>query len=83
MSRQPVANSESARIWTLAANDMFDDDLVSFNEWVWLVINCYYFIQDLLDSDTLLDEEDLLRPDPASLKSQSIQSIDPLVPSIH
>ena len=26
-------------------------------------------LQDILDSDTLLDEEDLKKPDPASLKS--------------
>lgn len=30
-------NAESAKIWTLAANDMLDDDVVSVNEWVWLI----------------------------------------------
>ena len=28
--------------------------------------------QDLMDSDTLLAEEDLLKPDPASLRSMSV-----------
>lgn len=28
-------------------------------------------LQDLLDSDTLLDEDDLKKPDPASLKASS------------
>ena len=29
------------------------------------------FLQELLDSDTLLEEEDLVKPDPSSLRSQS------------
>ena len=32
----PSRNTESAKIWTLAANDMLDDDVVSFIGWVWL-----------------------------------------------
>jgi len=43
-----------AKIWTLSAQDIDDDEI------------------DVLDSDTLLDEMDLLKPDPASLKSISI-----------
>lgn len=30
-------NAESAKIWTLAANDMLDDDVVSVNEWAWFI----------------------------------------------
>ncbi|XP_063168941.1 anamorsin [Candoia aspera] len=43
----------AARLWTLSANDMDDEDV------------------DLLDSDELLDPEDLKKPDPASLKAPS------------
>ncbi|XP_064610635.1 anamorsin homolog [Liolophura sinensis] len=41
-----------AKVWTLSANDVLDDDL------------------DIMDSDDLLDEEDLKKPDPASLKAE-------------
>ncbi|XP_020790392.1 anamorsin [Boleophthalmus pectinirostris] len=46
-------DSNTAKMWTLSANDMADDDV------------------DLLDSDALLDEEDLKKPEPASLKAAS------------
>ncbi|XP_078365876.1 anamorsin homolog isoform X2 [Oculina patagonica] len=46
-----VKDENVAKIWTLSAQDIDDEDI------------------DILDSDTLLDEEDLLKPDPASLKS--------------
>ena len=34
--------------------------------------------QDLLDSDTLLEEDDLIKPDPASLRSLSCDSVHDL-----
>ncbi|XP_072291311.1 anamorsin [Eucyclogobius newberryi] len=44
-------DSNAAKMWTLSANDMADDNV------------------DLLDSDALLDEEDLKKPEPTSLKA--------------
>ena len=46
----PKQNSDVAKVWTLSANDILDDDI------------------ELIDDDALLDEEDLKRPDPASLR---------------
>ncbi|KAJ6666111.1 hypothetical protein lerEdw1_001015 [Lerista edwardsae] len=43
----------AAKLWTISANDMNDEDT------------------DLLDSDELLEPEDLKKPDPASLKAPS------------
>lgn len=34
------------------------------------VIFCCCFLKDLMDSDDLLAEEDLIKPDPASLRSE-------------
>ncbi|KAM8892569.1 anamorsin isoform 2-T3 [Spinachia spinachia] len=48
---RPALDPNAAKMWTLSANDMDDDDV------------------DLVDSDALLDEEDLKKPDPASLKA--------------
>ncbi|XP_062997209.1 anamorsin [Elgaria multicarinata webbii] len=48
---KPALDSTAAKLWTLSANDMNDEDM------------------DLLDSDELLDPEDLKKPDPASLKA--------------
>ncbi|XP_062856901.1 anamorsin [Trichomycterus rosablanca] len=50
-TEKPALDPSAAKLWTLSANDMNDDDL------------------DLVDSDTLLDAEDLKKPDPASLKA--------------
>ncbi|CAI5781915.1 anamorsin [Podarcis lilfordi] len=50
---KPAVDPMAAKLWTLSANDMDDDDA------------------DLLDSDELLDPEDLKKPDPASLKAPS------------
>lgn len=50
---KPVLDPNAAKMWTLSANDMDDDDV------------------DLVDSDTLLDADDLKKPDPASLKAPS------------
>ncbi|XP_020610206.1 anamorsin homolog [Orbicella faveolata] len=50
-SKPTVKDENVAKIWTLSAQDIDDDEI------------------DILDSDTLLDEEDLIKPDPASLKS--------------
>ncbi|XP_035680195.1 anamorsin homolog isoform X1 [Branchiostoma floridae] len=49
---KPKLDENTAKIWSLSAVDMNDDDI------------------DLLDPDELLDEEDLKKPDPASLKAQ-------------
>lgn len=50
-SKPMVKDENIAKIWTLSAQDIDDEEI------------------DILDSDTLLDEEDLRKPDPASLKS--------------
>ncbi|XP_033013329.1 anamorsin [Lacerta agilis] len=50
---KPAVDPMAAKLWTLSANDMDDEDA------------------DLLDSDELLDPEDLKKPDPASLKAPS------------
>ncbi|MGH0115793.1 UNVERIFIED_CONTAM: hypothetical protein FKN15_046978 [Acipenser sinensis] len=52
-SEKPALDPNAAKMWTLSANDIDDDDV------------------DLLDSDALLDAEDLRKPDPASLKAAS------------
>ncbi|XP_013928199.1 PREDICTED: anamorsin [Thamnophis sirtalis] len=52
-TEKPRVDPTAAKLWTLSANDMDDDDV------------------DLLDSDELLDPEDLKKPDPASLKAPS------------
>ncbi|KAH0619468.1 hypothetical protein JD844_000116 [Phrynosoma platyrhinos] len=52
-SEKPAVDPTAAKLWTLSANDMNDDDM------------------DLLDSDELLDSEDLKKPDPASLRAPS------------
>ncbi|XP_042336696.1 anamorsin [Sceloporus undulatus] len=52
-SEKPAVDPTAAKLWTLSANDMNDDDM------------------DLLDSDELLDPEDLKKPDPASLRAPS------------
>ncbi|XP_041454747.1 anamorsin homolog [Lytechinus variegatus] len=58
LSFAPKAKSEPAKksgdvakVWTLSAFDMADDDV------------------DIIDSDALLEEEDLMKPDPESLKA--------------
>ncbi|XP_069073422.1 anamorsin isoform X2 [Pleurodeles waltl] len=50
---KPAVDAAAAKLWTLSANDMNDEEV------------------DLLDSDELLDPEDLKRPDPSSLRSTS------------
>ncbi|TSQ92639.1 Anamorsin [Bagarius yarrelli] len=52
-TEKPALDPAAAKLWTLSANDMDDDDV------------------DLMDSDALLDEEDLKKPDAASLKAPS------------
>ncbi|XP_066493251.1 anamorsin [Tiliqua scincoides] len=52
-SEKLTVDPTAAKLWTLSANDMNDEDT------------------DLLDSDELLDPEDLKKPDPASLKAPS------------
>ncbi|XP_054856107.1 anamorsin [Eublepharis macularius] len=52
-SEKPSVDPTAAKLWTLSASDMNDEDM------------------DLLDSDELLDSEDLKKPDPASLKAPS------------
>ncbi|KAK3535287.1 hypothetical protein QTP70_007438 [Hemibagrus guttatus] len=53
VTEKPALDPGAAKLWTLSANDMDDDDI------------------DLVDSDTLLDPEDLKKPDPASLRASS------------
>ncbi|XP_031420114.1 anamorsin isoform X2 [Clupea harengus] len=48
---KPALDPSAAKMWTLSANDMDDDDV------------------DLMDSDALLDADDLKKPDPDSLKA--------------
>ncbi|KAM6946293.1 anamorsin [Aplochiton taeniatus] len=50
-AEKPAVDPRAAKMWTLSANDIDDDDV------------------DLVDSDALLDAEDLKKPDPASLKA--------------
>ncbi|XP_069510158.1 anamorsin [Ambystoma mexicanum] len=50
---KPVVDAAAAKLWTLSANDMNDEEV------------------DLLDSDELLDPEDLKKPDPSSLRATS------------
>uniref|UniRef100_A0A2D4P1E1 Anamorsin n=1 Tax=Micrurus surinamensis TaxID=129470 RepID=A0A2D4P1E1_MICSU len=52
-TEKPRLDPTAAKLWTLSANDMDDEDM------------------DILDSDELLDAEDLKKPDPASLKAPS------------
>ena len=70
-----AVSSETANVWSL---DPADDNLVSavlrHNN---LLLHLYLSLfpssdddhQDMLDSDTLLEEEDLVKPDPDSLRS--------------
>ncbi|XP_068116928.1 anamorsin isoform X2 [Hyperolius riggenbachi] len=48
---KPAVDPAAAKLWTLSANDMNDDDV------------------DLLDSDELLDQDDLTKPLPSSLRA--------------
>lgn len=50
-TEKPALDPSTAKMWTLSANDMDDDDV------------------DLVDSDALLDADDLKKPDPSSLKT--------------
>ncbi|MBN3298188.1 anamorsin [Amia ocellicauda] len=50
---KPALDPGAAKMWTLSAADINDDDL------------------DLMDSDTLLNEEDRKKPDPATLRAPS------------
>ncbi|XP_041883135.1 anamorsin [Corvus kubaryi] len=52
-SGKPSVDPAAAKLWTLSANDMNDEEM------------------DLLDSDELLDSEDLKKPDPSSLRAPS------------
>ncbi|XP_060784247.1 anamorsin isoform X2 [Neoarius graeffei] len=52
-AEKPALDPGAAKLWTLSANDMDDDDV------------------DLVDSDALLDAEDLKKPDPASLRASA------------
>ncbi|KAM4894498.1 anamorsin isoform 2-T2 [Sylvia borin] len=54
---KPSVDPAAAKLWTLSANDMNDEDM------------------DLLDSDELLDSEDLKKPDPSSLKAPSCKEL--------
>ncbi|NWW48912.1 CPIN1 protein, partial [Pedionomus torquatus] len=56
-SGKPSVDPATAKLWTLSANDMNDEEM------------------DLLDSDELLDSEDLRKPDPSSLRAPSCKEI--------
>ncbi|NXF96963.1 CPIN1 protein, partial [Eubucco bourcierii] len=56
-SGKPSVDPAAAKLWTLSANDMNDEEM------------------DLLDSDELLDSEDLKKPDPASLRAPSCKEL--------
>ncbi|NXU55879.1 CPIN1 protein, partial [Turnix velox] len=56
-SGKPSVDPATAKLWTLSANDMKDEDM------------------DLLDSDELLDSEDLKKPDPSSLRAPSCKEM--------
>ncbi|KAI5105471.1 anamorsin, partial [Silurus meridionalis] len=52
-TEKPALDPGAAKLWTLSANDMDDDDV------------------DIMDSDALLDADDLKKPDPDSLRAAS------------
>ncbi|KAM9470564.1 anamorsin [Clarias gariepinus] len=52
-TEKPALDPGAAKLWTLSANDMDDDDV------------------DLIDTDALLDTDDLKKPDAASLRASS------------
>ncbi|XP_051485072.1 anamorsin [Apus apus] len=54
---KPSVDAATAKLWTLSANDMNDEEM------------------DLLDSDELLDSEDLKKPDPSSLRAPSCKEM--------
>ncbi|NWR76850.1 CPIN1 protein, partial [Centropus unirufus] len=56
-SGKPAVDPATAKLWTLSANDMNDEEM------------------DLLDSDELLDSEDLKKPDPSSLRAPSCKEM--------
>ncbi|NXA41606.1 CPIN1 protein, partial [Eudromia elegans] len=56
-SGKPSVDPAAAKLWTLSANDMNDDEM------------------DLMDSDELLDSEDLKKPDPSSLRAPSCKDM--------
>ncbi|NXX85381.1 CPIN1 protein, partial [Urocolius indicus] len=56
-SGKPSVDPATAKLWTLSANDMDDEEV------------------DLLDSDELLDSEDLKKPDPSSLRAPSCKEM--------
>uniref|UniRef100_A0A8C0ZBI6 Anamorsin n=1 Tax=Cyanistes caeruleus TaxID=156563 RepID=A0A8C0ZBI6_CYACU len=56
-SGKPSVDPAAAKLWTLSANDMNDEEM------------------DLLDSDELLDSEDLKKPDPSSLRAPSCKEM--------
>ncbi|NXQ00718.1 CPIN1 protein, partial [Vidua macroura] len=56
-SGKPPVDPAVAKLWTLSANDMNDEEM------------------DLLDSDELLDSEDLKKPDPSSLRAPSCKEM--------
>ncbi|NXL51041.1 CPIN1 protein, partial [Podilymbus podiceps] len=56
-SGKPSVDPAAAKLWTLSASDMNDEEM------------------DLLDSDELLDSEDLKKPDPLSLRAPSCKEM--------
>ena len=63
----------ATEVWSLSANDIVDDIVSLLSVCAYskpLGINSTLPLQELIDSDTLLSEEDLLKPDPTSLRSE-------------
>ena len=80
VAKKPVSQ-ETANIWSLSADDVLDDDIVNIcttNNWRPDSGGHLYSFQELVDSDTLLAEEDLLKPDPSTLRSTTISLSLPL-----
>ena len=73
-------DSNVAKVWTLSAADLNDDDVVRLLIHKFMISNSFPQ-KELLDSDELLDEDDLKRPDPESLRGTN-QSIRPSLQSL-
>ncbi len=69
LSAADQVNTKTAQVWSLAADDIMDDDIVRVELALCTYGIKYHIFQELLDSNTLLAEEDLLKPDPSSLRS--------------
>ncbi|KAK2529987.1 Ciapin1 [Columba guinea] len=85
-SGKPPVDPATAKMWTLSANDTNDEEMHHFVEHnttvsfptaksVSCMLSSMVCFQDLLDSDELLDSEDLKKPDPLSLRAPSCKEM--------